>query len=82
MEPILTGCIEPSPAEARAVGPPPPGTPDLLEELIDFVRDVALWTETLEGGVLPPDVEDDLEQLGSRASDLTRRARRHGGCLT
>ena len=72
MEPILTGCIEPSPAEPRAVGPPPPGTPGLLDELIDFVRDVALWTETLDPAET---LSADLEELGSRAHDLTRRVR-------
>ena len=45
---------------------------DLTGDLIDFVRDVALWTETLDPAeTLAP----DLEELGGRASDLYRRIR-------
>ena len=49
-----------------------------LPDLVRLADDLAAWTENLDGGVLPPDVEDDLEQLGSRAHEILRRLREEG----
>ena len=89
VSPLLIDCVEPSPREPRAVGPMPPADPDpdrisdaaeasldLTGELIEFVRDVAAWTETVDPGAgLDYGDFEDLEQLGRRAHDLHRRIR-------
>lgn len=46
---------------------------DLTGDLIAFVRDVALWIETLDPAET---LEPDLEEIGSRAHDLNRRIRK------